>query len=280
MDAMYADGHAYLSPESFVVNPESLSELAHARREVRRLRRHVRGGSLLEIGPGRGTFLRRARDMGFDVHGVELSPVQADFIRSQLGIPCAGSLDAVGDLGVDQFDALYHCSVLSHFHDPVAEFVRFNRLLRPGGLMMFETGNWADVNHKAFRYVDAFQYPDHLFFFGVDSIDSLLSQTGFRRVRTARYSNLPDAMIQAQLTRVQALARGSRRRAAIDQRTGGGLESREIEAERKRSRVFSGPGLFARQALDLFYYGLQTTVGSIGFAKRNLQTLIVVAEKV
>jgi SAM-dependent methyltransferase len=278
MEAMYAEGDAYLSADFFVDNRESLAVRAHAKREVRRLRKYVGRGSLLELGPGRGTFLAAARDAGFDVYGVELNPRQARFVTDRLGIPCVTSLDDVAALGVQKFDVIYHCSVLSHFYDPIAEFQRFNALLNPGGHIVFETGNLGDVDHRAFRYVSAFQYPDHLFFFGVPSIDALLRQTGFRHLRTYRYSNLPEAIVSDQLRRLRAIAarRGSGR---SDEAGPAPTHAPETGQDRTRRRVFHGPGMVARQALDLLYYGLQTTVGATGIGRRSLQTLVVVANK-
>lgn len=278
METMYAHGDAYLSADFFVDNRESLAVRAHATREVRRLRKYVGRGSLLELGPGRGTFLAAARDAGFDVYGVELNPRQARFVTDRLGIPCVTSLDDVHELGVEQFDVIYHCSVLSHFYDPLAEFQRFNALLKAGGHVMFETGNWGDVDHRAFRYVSAFQYPDHLFFFGVPSIDALLRQTGFRHLRTYRYSNLPESVISDQLRRLRTIV--SRRRAGqLDGAPVAPTRDSATGTDRTRKRVFHGPGMVARQGLDLLYYGLQTTVGATGIGRRSLQTLVVVADK-
>ena len=44
------------------------------------------------------------------------------------------------------------------------------QLLKPGGLHIFETGNLADVDHRYLKLFKAFQYPDHLFFYGDRSL--------------------------------------------------------------------------------------------------------------
>lgn len=144
--------------------------------------------------------------------------------------------------------------------------------------MMFETGNWGDVDHRAFKYVTAFQYPDHLFFFGVPSIAALLRQSGFRHLHTYRYSNLPESVISDQLRRLRTIA--TRRRAGQHADRGvAPTRDSETGRDRTRKRVFHGPGMVARQGLDLLYYGLHTTVGATGIGRRSLQTLVVVASK-
>ena len=143
MAQLYVCGKAYMSPELFLSTSRSLSERIVASDSIRRLRRNVSSGSLLEIGPGNGTFLSRAQRAGFDVYGVELNPSQAEFIRKR-NIPCVTSLDAATTIGPDLFDVVYHCDVLSHFHYPITEFEQINALLKPGAYHVFQTGNFGE----------------------------------------------------------------------------------------------------------------------------------------
>ena len=111
----------------------------HARHTLGILKRHAGGGSLLEIGPGAGYFLRVAREAAFDVRGCELNPLQAEFINRRLGIPCEKALLEEAFPG-ETFDVIYHCNVMSHLHDPVGVFHTTNRRLKPGGCVRLETG--------------------------------------------------------------------------------------------------------------------------------------------
>ena len=265
MAKVYEEGEAYLSPESFVRGPESLSGLARAREDVKRVRRHVTGGSLLEIGPGRGTFLVAARRAGFDVFGVELNPVQAEFIRKQHGISCVESLDAASTLNGGQFDVIYHRDVLSHFYDPHEEFARLRDLLKPGGYQIFETGNLGDVDHRYLKLVKSFQYPDHLFFYGEKSLKRLFDQTGFDHVHTYRYSILPERLVRSALVR---LKRGST-----------APPSSPLPSTSSPTNGQGPAGQIARQGLDMFYHGLHLTLGRIPVKPDVPQTLIVVARK-
>lgn len=267
IEEIYEHGEAHLSPEDFIAGPESLAGKVRAKRDVRRLRRHAKGGRLLEIGPGRGTFLAAAQRRGFGVYGVELNPAQAKFIRNERGIPCVESLDDAQTLGPDAFDVIYYRDVLSHFYDPHEEFARLHGLLKPGGLHVFETGNFGDMDHKYFRLIKSFQYPDHLFMYGERSLGLLLDQTGFEHVRTYRYSILPEQYVHSKVRRLigSGLANSGER--------SGGVAQASTSSPRRGVRES------ARQLLDLFYDGLQRTAGAIPARAAVPKTLIVVARK-
>ena len=175
--ALYVEDHAHVSADAHLAGVQSWPERRRARRTVRHIEGFVRGGRLLEIGAGGGDFAFVARERGFDPVTVELNPMQAAFIRNDLGIPCAESLAEVEAEGPSRFDVIYHCNVLSHLSDPLEEFRRLRVLLRDGGIMAFETGNGADVDPKYYPRFQTFQYPDHLYFFGERTIDALLEQT-------------------------------------------------------------------------------------------------------
>jgi SAM-dependent methyltransferase len=261
IESVYRLGEAQLSPDWFVRSPEPIASRLRARRDAGLVQRQVLAGSLLEIGPGRGTFLAAARRRGFKVFGVELNPTQASFIRTERAIPCVESLEQASELGSGEFDVVYHRDVLSHFYDPHEQMERVRTLLKPGGFHIFETGNLADVDHRYLKLIRSFQYPDHLFFYGERSLRKLLDQTGFDRVHTYRWSLLPERWVRSQVSRARGIG------------TAGHTARPEVAA--------SGvtPGGVARQALDLLYYGLQVSVGRIPVGEEIPQTLIVVAQK-
>lgn len=159
------------------------------------IKKFIKNGFMLEIGPGAGDFLDESRKEGFDVYGIELNKVQADFIREKLGIPCGEHPLDVHLFDGKRFDIVYHCNVLSHFYDPISEFKKINNKLRKGGLVVFETGNFGDVEEKYFRRFYSFGYPYHLFFFSVNNLKELLLRTGFELISIYRFSALPHLML-------------------------------------------------------------------------------------
>ena len=181
---LYISDKSHLSAQSHVRGYDSLITRAATKYRLQVLAKYVRPGStIVEIGAGGGAFLVEAQRQGFDVQGVELNPVQAEFIRDELGIPCAASLGELRELtGRETHDVVYFRDVISHFFDPIAEFTTINAATAPSGLVAFETGNLADVERRYLRYFSTYQLPDHLFFFGDVSLDLLLAATGFERV--------------------------------------------------------------------------------------------------
>ena len=158
---LYGHDHAHISATAHW-EAENYKRL-HARHTLRILHGYAGSGELLEIGPGAGFFLEEARAAGFAPHGIELNPAQVEFIRGR-GIPCVAKTVAEAFPG-QSFDVIYHCDVISHLPDPIAEFRAMHRRLRKRGLLLFETGNFGDVRVDRLARVPRFQYPDHLYLF-------------------------------------------------------------------------------------------------------------------
>jgi SAM-dependent methyltransferase len=178
-------------PADVYISESAVSRL-RAQNALKLLRRHLRGGSLLEIGAGGGYFLEAARGAGFDPYGIELNTVQADYIRNHLSIPCSTDEFGPGVYPDRTFDIVCHYNVLSHLYDPIEEFRKIHDRLSTKGVLFFETGNFADIDTKYHQLIDNYQYPEHLFFFGERSIELLLQQTGFELLETKGYSRVPN----------------------------------------------------------------------------------------
>jgi SAM-dependent methyltransferase len=178
---------------------DEFSRRLAAQHALRMLRAKKPNGSILEIGAGMGFFCDEAKSAGYRPHAIELNRIQADHCES-LGIPTERRPLADAFPGM-KFDIVYHCDVLSHFPDPIAEFKRMVDRLNPGGALMFETGNFGDVKPDYYQFVPSFQYPDHLFFFSRSSLQMLLERSGLKILTLRRYGRLAEMMIQRKLGR-------------------------------------------------------------------------------
>ena len=226
------------------------------RKSLRLIRRHTSGGRFLEIGPGGGEMLRAATAAGFNVGSVELNPMQAEFIRKQLGIPCWDSLTGVEG----EFDVVYHCDVLSHFFDPVAAFQRIHQLLRPGGIHVFETGE-GDFHERYNRLFPSFQFPDHLYLFSELGLRRLLERSEFRHIKTKRYSLVPQLMFEHSFI------------SRVKRRSGYTADSSTLAATPNR-RLLPVLG-----ALSAVRHAVRYGAGRIAPKRRRPQTVIVLAVK-
>lgn len=186
---LYGHDSAHITAEEHIF--DEYRKRLYAKHHLKKLKRLVHPGSLLEIGAGAGFFLDEAKKAGFDPYGLEFNPQQGAFMRDTLGIPCEEKPLSTDIFGGKTFDTIYHCDVISHLFDPLHDFKMMNRLLNKDGILFFETGNFAEVDRAYYRYVHTFMYPDHLFFFGLNHLKTLLNQSGFELVFAKRYSILP-----------------------------------------------------------------------------------------
>lgn len=160
-----------------------------ARQHMRALRKQVSEGSnrsLLDIGCSSGLFLAEARDAGFTVEGLELSPQTSAFAREHFGLKVTdGLLDDAG-FADESFDVVTLFDVIEHVPDPLDELARVRRILRPGGLLMLSTPNidglFPRASHALAKRLDYWPHPEpphHLFQFSVRTMRAMLEKAGF-----------------------------------------------------------------------------------------------------
>jgi SAM-dependent methyltransferase len=152
------------------------------------LQTYRKEGRLLEIGPGGGYFLDELRAEGFQPFGVELNLSQAKFIQERFGVPIETAPFSEHSFSGIAFNIICHFDVVSHFYDPISEFRRFNKRLKDGGILLFETGNGGDLSSRWLKFIGHMQYPEHLFLFSKKNIEQLCAQTGFEIIKMYQYS--------------------------------------------------------------------------------------------
>lgn len=182
---LYGHEQAHISSQSHITT--SHFRYLHSRHTLERIKNYKSTGKILEIGAGGGFFLQQARQTGFEPYALELNPTQANFIRHG-GIACEQQPLSVTSFGQTKFDIIYHNDVISHFHDPQSAFATMYEKLNKDGIMVFETGNIADIDQRYYQRFTAFQYPDHLFFFGESTLKQLLADNKFNVLACYRYA--------------------------------------------------------------------------------------------
>jgi 2-polyprenyl-3-methyl-5-hydroxy-6-metoxy-1,4-benzoquinol methylase len=97
------------------------------------------GASVLDLGCARGDFLAYAEARGFQVLGVDINPGLAEAARQRGFRVLTADLR---ELALDPpVDAVTLWDVIEHVDDPVAVLAACRAVLRPGGLVLFHTGN-------------------------------------------------------------------------------------------------------------------------------------------
>ncbi len=162
----------------FTTYPDQLARYLTQRYAIRQ------GQSLLDIGCGRGEFLRGFIRCGAQGFGVDRSIAaakvcpEAELRTADLendGLPFADGV----------FDVVFSKSVIEHFHYPERLVQEIYRVLKPGGLVITLCPDWE------FNYRIYFEDYTHRTPFMSSSLRDIQLIHGFESVRCERFRQLP-----------------------------------------------------------------------------------------
>jgi len=148
------------------------------------------GGGLLEIGSAAGYFLNEAKRAGYRPKGIDITGPFVTFAREVLGLEVFEGTLATAPFPPKSFDIVYHRNVLSHLAYPMEAFQKMHELLRPGGLLVYQTGNVAELPGEHWAGTNELDLPDHLYHFGEKHLRMLNERTGFETLEVKRYTLL------------------------------------------------------------------------------------------
>ena len=181
------------------------------RREFARMvafvRRHRDGGRLLDVGCAYGFFLQEARPF-FDAAGIELAEDAAAFCRSAGLNVVSGVADDATLRGLGPMDVIVLLDVIEHLPDPRATLRLCADHLRPGGIVVLTTGDFASLYARlAGAHWRLMTPPQHLWFFTPDSMRRLASAAGLATESLDHpWKLVPLSLITFQLRRMFGLA--------------------------------------------------------------------------
>ena len=141
------------------------------------------GRRALEIGSGTGTLLRRLRDRGYDVQGVDLSEALiAESRRFYHDLPLQQVTGTVLPFGDHAFDLVMSFDVLEHIPDTDAHLREVRRVLRPSGVYLIQTPNkWTNVVFETIRWRSFTRFrQDHCSLHSLPELMRRLTAHGFR----------------------------------------------------------------------------------------------------
>ena len=146
-------------------------------------------GRLLDVGCSIGTLMSVARELDWEVEGLEPNPKAANLARKQ------GFSIHQGFFTEEQVRKLpgrYQCVVMSdvieHISDPVEAFRLASELLEPGGLLLVSTPNLESFWCRKFQL----KPEEHLFLFSSKNLRTLLERLGLKIYHLQRTSRRRD----------------------------------------------------------------------------------------
>jgi glycosyltransferase involved in cell wall biosynthesis/2-polyprenyl-3-methyl-5-hydroxy-6-metoxy-1,4-benzoquinol methylase len=169
-----------------------------------------RRGTLLDVGCATGSFLRAARERGFDVKGIDLSEPSVKLARERFGLDVVQGDFAGGLFPAESFDVVTMWASVEHLRRPMAYLREARRVLRRGGKLFVSVPNSAGIASrvlgKRYRYVCI----EHLSYFTPGTLENALALAGFGQVETATrkfnpvvirddlrgFQNAPESQIQ------------------------------------------------------------------------------------
>jgi len=146
---------------------------------------------LLDVGCGAGFLLDAAREWGWAVQGVELSPFAAERAQRDLGLPVVQGELAEAQFPEGHFDIVVMRELLEHVPDPLALLKEARRVLREDGVLFVQVPNDLEgVRMRLWRRVWWMIPPLHLFYFRRETLEALLERAGFRVARWGTWGSL------------------------------------------------------------------------------------------
>jgi SAM-dependent methyltransferase len=135
---------------------------------------------VLDLGCGKGFFVKACLERGLDAVGVDLSETAIRYAREVLDVPahCGRIQDIASSLGA--FDGVTFWATLEHVRDPVDTLEGIRRVLRPNGLLFLDTGIGDDFTDRMLPGVNQwYDPPQHLWVFSRAGLTNVLQNAGF-----------------------------------------------------------------------------------------------------
>ena len=149
-------------------------------RKVKLISSLTSGTHLLDIGAGTGHFLKRAKDEGFTVLGLEPDPDARNVANELNGVELL-PLEDLKSLGASRFDAISMWHVLEHVYELNQELESILANLKDGGVFIVAVPNYTSYDAKHYKeFWAAYDVPRHLYHFEPKTIISLVEGKGLK----------------------------------------------------------------------------------------------------
>ena len=137
------------------------------------------GGVLLDVGCGDGSYMKRMRDLGWRVQGIDPDRRAVEVARARFDLEVEEGRLEENRFPDNSFDAVVAGHVIEHVHDPLTFLRECRRILRPGGRLVVLTPNYLGLQRRWLgrRWI-GLDCPRHLFLFSRRSLGRCCEMAG------------------------------------------------------------------------------------------------------
>ncbi|HLK35567.1 MAG TPA: class I SAM-dependent methyltransferase [Polyangiaceae bacterium] len=183
-----------------------LFEAWNNRRTMARIRRHRPAPArVLECGIGSGSLLVAMREAGYEVHGCDLSPRVAEYVRGSFGIDVTtGDPSTIREGG---FDVVVMNHVLEHSARPRDMLASVVRRTSPGAVFHLAVPNVAswDAHLPGWTSYE----PYHLIYFSPETLGAVAAQVGLHALELTTFEPFSGWSLALLRTALRSRSRGS-----------------------------------------------------------------------
>jgi 2-polyprenyl-3-methyl-5-hydroxy-6-metoxy-1,4-benzoquinol methylase len=145
---------------------------------------NIKNKKILDIGSGGGFFLRRAKEMGWDVLGVEPSLTAAKYAEKYKIPTIVDFFEKIDFTKKKKFGAIHMNAVLEHSRSPNKILKISHDILEKNGMLIVEVPNEFNplqlISQKSLKKDEWWVVPkEHLNYFNFNSLSKLLKRNGF-----------------------------------------------------------------------------------------------------
>jgi 2-polyprenyl-3-methyl-5-hydroxy-6-metoxy-1,4-benzoquinol methylase len=177
---------------AFANELEDYVRKASDERRVRKLEKELgaysnyrKTNKFLEVGCNAGSVLLTARNLGWDVHGVDISAAATEFGRTKWDLNLhTGTLESA-HYDDDTFDVIFSNATLEHVEHPLSTLKEVSRVLRPGGIFYCNTVNWDSYTRQILNENWFLIAPTHhIHLFTPKNVVMLCEKSGLAHLKT------------------------------------------------------------------------------------------------
>lgn len=159
--------------------------------ELKHIKIFKPNGKLLDIGCNMGFFLRKAREFGYEVQGIEPSPSLSKIATEQFNLNVQNSFFEKGILPPKSFDIITMIDVFEHVTNPLELLHTAYEVLNDAGILCIKVpnGNYNLLKLKLAKLLgkeqqhDIFNSYEHVAHYTPETMKKILEKASFRIIK-------------------------------------------------------------------------------------------------